>query len=209
VSGIILAATLLTLDASPAAGQEAPPGPQVLAIDPGASELTVHVGKAGLFSFVGHEHEVAARRLAGQVVVNSSEPGRSTVSLRVETAGLIVVAGSEPPQDVPKVQETMCGPRMLDVGRFPQIAFDSTRVEATPRADGGWNAVITGSLRIRDVTRLVRVEARVEVHPGRLVATGKAVVRQTDFGIQPVTVAGVVRVRDELAIAWRIVARSP
>ena len=174
------------------------------------SEITVHVGKAGLLSFAGHAHEIAAHRVAGQVVVDPSEPGRSSVSLRVETAGLVVVGGdSESSQDVPKIQETMSGPRVLDVGRFPEIAFDSTRVEATKRPDGGWNAVITGSLRIRDVTRPMRVEMRVEVQPGRLVGTGKAVVRQTDFGIQPVTVAGVIRVKDELAITWRIVARSP
>jgi polyisoprenoid-binding protein YceI len=208
VPGTILAVALALLGTPLAAAQGAPQGPQVLEVDAAASEVSVHVGKAGLFSFAGHAHEVAARRLAGQVVVDLDRPGRSTVSLRLGTAGLAVVGDSEPPQDVAKIQETMSGPRVLDVARFPEITFDSTRVEVTRRPDGGWDAVITGSLRIRDHARPVRVEARVEVQPGGLVATGKAVVRQTDFGIQPVTVAGVIRVKDELAVTWRIVARS-
>jgi len=203
----VLAAVLALADAPQAVNPGMPKGPQVLEVDAGASEVTVHVGKAGLLSFAGHTHEVAAHRLAGQVVVDPSEPGRSSVSLRVEAAGLTVVADSESPQDVPKVQETMSGPRVLDVGRFPEIAFDSTRVEATQRSDGGWDAVVTGSLRIRDRARPIRVEGRVEVRQGRLVAIGKVSVRQTDFGIQPVTVAGVVKVKDELVVSWRIVAR--
>ena len=38
----------------------------------------------------------------------------------------------------------------------------------------------------------------------RLVASGRTTLRQTDFGITPISKAGVVKVRDEIAVDWRI-----
>ena len=38
--------------------------------------------------------------------------------------------------------------------------------------------------------------------------TGKFTIKQTDFGIKPVSVGGVVKVKDELAISFTIVARE-
>jgi len=208
--GRLLPAVLLaSIAAAALAGGEEAPGPVALELDGAASELTVHVGKAGLFSFAGHEHDVRALRLTGRVVVDAQAPGGSSVSLRVESASLTVSPGSEPAGDLAKVQATMSGPQVLDAARFPEIAFDSTGVEAARRAEGTWDAVVTGNLRIREVTRPVRLEVRVEMQAGRLVASGKAVLKQTDFGIRPVSVGGVVRVRDELDVAWRLVARSP
>jgi polyisoprenoid-binding protein YceI len=202
------AAALLTAVASVASPEDMA-GVGVFEIDPGASELTVHVGKAGLFGFAGHEHDLTARRLAGRVVVNLAEPARSTVSLRVESRGLVVTGGTGPAGDIPKVQETLSGPRVLDVGRFPEIAFDSTAVEARRAPDGTWDTVITGDLRIRDVTRPVHLPMRVEARAGSILVTGRTTVRQTDFGIRPVSVGAVIRVKDEVEIAWRMLGRSP
>jgi len=42
--------------------------------------------------------------------------------------------------------------------------------------------------------------------PRRYAGTTK--VRQTAFGIKPISVAGVVNVKDELEITWRVVARA-
>jgi hypothetical protein len=42
-----------------------------------------------------------------------------------------------------------------------------------------------------------------------LTATGRTVIGQKDFGIQPVSAAGgTVKVKNELAIEYRIVARA-
>jgi hypothetical protein len=38
--------------------------------------------------------------------------------------------------------------------------------------------------------------------------SGETALRQTDFGLQPVSVAGVVKVKDELGLALTIVARA-
>jgi hypothetical protein len=41
-----------------------------------------------------------------------------------------------------------------------------------------------------------------------LTASGKTVLRHDQFGMQPVSVAGVVKVKNEIAIDYRIVARG-
>jgi hypothetical protein len=47
---------------------------------------------------------------------------------------------------------------------------------------------------------------RVEVGGDTLKASGQLVLRQTEYGITPVTVAGVVKVKDELKIDYAFVA---
>jgi hypothetical protein len=48
----------------------------------------------------------------------------------------------------------------------------------------------------------------VEVAGETLTASGKTVLRQTDFGMKPVSVGGVVNVKNELGVDFRIVARA-
>jgi hypothetical protein len=53
-------------------------------------------------------------------------------------------------------------------------------------------------------TKATAPEDVIEDHP---VATGATTIRQTDFGITPISVAGVVKVKNELALRWGLVGR--
>ncbi len=50
-----------------------PLGSTTYAVDAEASHVVVHVDKAGLFSFAGHTHEVAAPVASGLVTVDSDD----------------------------------------------------------------------------------------------------------------------------------------
>jgi polyisoprenoid-binding protein YceI len=64
------------------------------------------------------------------------------------------------------------------------------------------------ALTLRGKTRSVTVPVEVRLSADRLTANGRATVRQTDFGIRPVTaLAGTVKVKDEVDIVFNIVAR--
>jgi hypothetical protein len=52
----------------------------------------------------------------------------------------------------------------------------------------------------------VALPLRVELSGDTLTANGRLVLRQSEYGISPVTVAGVVKVKDELTIDYAIVA---
>ncbi len=177
-------------------------------VDPAASDFRISVGKRGLFSFAGHEHEVRATGIEGVIVANREAPARSSVSLRFDTSGLKVGGQGEPPEDVPKVQAKMAGPAVLDVVKFPEITFQSTGVEGRLVPDGSWNLRVTGDLTIKGVRRSLVLPLRVNLAAGVLTATGQVVLKQTDFGLSPVSVAGVVKVKNELGLDYKIVARS-
>ena len=192
---------LWVLAANPAGAEEA------FVVDAAASSFRISVGKSGLFSFAGHEHQVLATAIEGRIVVNREEATRSSVNLRFETSGLKVEGQGEPAEDVPKVQAKLTSPEVLNVAQFPEVTFRSTAVEARQSPDGSWNLRVTGDVTIKGVSRSLVLPLRAHLAEGVLTATGQTVLKQRDFGITPVSVAGVVKVKNELGLDYKIVAR--
>jgi polyisoprenoid-binding protein YceI len=176
-------------------------------IDPAKSVATIHVGKDGAFSFMaGHTHEVRGPIEAGSVDVDPDAPARSHVRLVIASSGLKVLAAGEPEGDPPKVQEAMQGDKVLDAQRYPKITYESTSVTLTSRQASLLELSVTGRLTIRDVTQTVTAPVHVELAGGGLTANGRFEIKQSAFGIKPVSVAGVVAVKDALGIDFSIVA---
>jgi polyisoprenoid-binding protein YceI len=214
----------------PAAGRQVSAA-ETFAIDPAASQVTIDVGKAGVLSFAaGHTHQVVGPIESGTVVFDREDPTRSRVHIIIATAALKVAGQGEPPGDVPKVQAAMDSDKVLDVARYPRIVFESTsaapskpstapssppsHARSAPPASAArdlqsanaLNLTIEGRLTIRDVTRSVSVPVQVELAGESLTTTGRFSVRQTAYRITPISVAGVVTVKDALDIRFRIVA---
>jgi polyisoprenoid-binding protein YceI len=182
--------------------------PRAFAIDPAASQVVVRVGKTGLLQFAGHEHEVILPVSKGTAVIDAAQIDRSSIELTFDAAGARVTGRGEPAKDVPKVQATMVGPECLDTGRFPTIRFVSESVSAKAGSSAGQDVTIRGTLTLHGVSRETTVSAHVVIDPRSVTASGTFAVKQSDFGIKPVTVAGVVKVDDQLAVAWRLVGRA-
>ena len=126
-----------------------------------------------------------------------------------EATALKVTGKGEPPDDVPEVQRVMLSDQVLDVKRFPTITFQSRQVAVVKQANQ-LTLGITGDLTIRGVTRPVDVPVTVELATDGLRANGRATVRQSQFGIRPVTAgAGMVRVKDEVDVVLSVTARRP
>jgi polyisoprenoid-binding protein YceI len=101
----------------------------------------------------------------------------------------------------------MAGPRVLDVARFAAVEFRSGKVEGRPISPGSYEVAVTGELSLHGVSKSLRLPARVELSADVIVASGRTALRQTDFGMEPVSVGGVVKVRNELAVEFRVLAR--
>jgi len=67
--------------------------------------------------------------------------------------------------------------------------------------------MVTGQLTLRNVTRSIAVPVTVRMEGNTLTATGRFPVKQTDYGIKPVSVAGLVSVKDTLNVSFTIVGR--
>jgi polyisoprenoid-binding protein YceI len=159
------------------------------------STLTIHVGKTGAFSGLGHEHEVRAPIHSGSVDTGS----HPTVEVHVDARALRVIDKDDSEKDRAEVQKTMLGPEVLDSERHQEIVFKSTAAE--PAGQGRWT--LRGNLTLHGLTRPVTVE--VTLKDGRY--TGEAIVKQTDFGIKPPGKAGV-RAKDEVRIEFDVLLSS-
>ena len=160
-------------------------------IDTQKSTLTIHVGKTGVFSGLGHEHEVRAPIQSGTADTGS----HPAVEIRVDARELRVIDKDASDKDRAEVQKTMLGPEVLDSERHPEIVFKSTAAE--PAGQGRWK--LRGNLTMRGQTRPVTVQVTLKDFR----YAGQAIVKQTDFGIKPPGRAGV-RAKDEVRIDFEV-----
>lgn len=199
-------ATWLVAQAVAPAGR----GPTVLTIDPGESRVTILVGKAGVMSFAGHAHEVVAPAVRGRVTFDPMDWPHATVSLQFDAAALRVTGKGEAAADVPTVEKTMLGAQVLDVEHFPTIAFQSRHVSVVIATGGPAALTIDGDMTLHGKTRPMTIRASASVDAsGRVTATGAFTLKQTDFGIAPITAAGgTIRVKNDLDIQF-VLKASP
>ena len=178
-------------------------------VDPAQSRATIQIGKAGALSFIaGHKHEVSGPIQTGSVDLDLDTPSRSHVQLVIASSDLKVSAAGEPSGDAPKVQEAMESEKVLDIARHPKIKYESTSVTVKSRRGNVLDLSITGQLTIRDISQAVSAPVRVELADSGLTANGRVDIKQSAFGIKPISVGGVVAVKDEIAINFSIVAKK-
>jgi polyisoprenoid-binding protein YceI len=166
-------------------------------IDTGHSTLTVFVYKSGLFSAFADNHVIKAPLASGSI----SEESSPRVELAVHAADLSVIDPGVSADRRAEVQTRMLGPEVLDTAKFPDITFTSETI--VPAGKDRWN--VNGRLTIHGQTRAItffvtRVNGRYR---------GDVAIKQRDFGIEPITIAGgTVKVKDELKIQFDLVVRS-
>jgi polyisoprenoid-binding protein YceI len=96
---------------------------------------------------------------------------------------------------------------VLETGKYPEIVFRSTGVSATKLAEGKYKARISGNLSLHGETRGIEVNAEIDLSANSLRARGEIPLKQTSFGIKPVSIAGgTVKVKDEVKLSFDIVA---
>lgn len=155
--------------------------------------MTIHVYKTGLFSALGHNHEIGASIDSGKVQPSESP----SVELRVDARKLRVLDPDASDDTRAQVQKTMLGPDVLDSDRLPEIHFQSTAVEAS----GANHWTVRGNLDLHGQSHPVAVD--VTLKDG--IYRGSAAFKQTEFGIKPVSVAGgTVKIKDEVKIDFEI-----
>jgi polyisoprenoid-binding protein YceI len=173
--------------------QVAAGSPDSRQIDGAHSTLTVHVHKSGFLSAFGHNHEIQAPIQSGEV----KESDNPSVDLRVDARKLQVLDPETSEGTRAQIQDTMQGTQVLDVDHFPEIHFQSTSVE--PKGPGHW--IVHGNLELHGKDHPIDVEVTREGETYR----GSAGLKQTDFGIAPVSVAGgTVKVKDEVKIEFKV-----
>jgi len=145
------------------------------------------VGKTGLFSAAGHEHSVSAPISNGAISI-----GERRVWFEIESARMTVL--DEKDRDA--IQSTMQN-KVLESSTFPVIRFESSSVQNA----GGGKLTVVGNLTLHGRTKSIVVSVREE--GGEYL--GETQVKQTDFGIEPVSAAGgTIKIKNELKVEFKI-----
>jgi polyisoprenoid-binding protein YceI len=161
------------------------------------STMTVHVYRSGLFSFAGDNHEIQAPIAAGTV-----DEAARTVEFTVDVRRMRVLDPNLSADKRSQVQEKMLSSDVLDPDRYPEIKFRSTKVELK----GGHALSVSGNLTLHGQMRRLNVSVVSSQRRYR----GSATLKQTEFGIKPISIAGgAIKVKDEVRIDFEIVTRQP
>ena len=187
----LLLATLLSLTSTASVRAEG------RSIDPAQSTLDVFVYKSGLFSALADNHVIRAPIAEGRV----NDEGALSVELTVKSAGLTVMDPGLSADKRADVATRMHGPDVLDSAQHPTIRFVSQRI--TAEGPNQWR--VAGELTLHGVSR--PVSGLVTSRDGHY--RGTISIRQRDFGIRPISIAGgAVKVKDEVRVAFDIVTIS-
>jgi polyisoprenoid-binding protein YceI len=144
-------------------------------------------------SFAGHDHVIDAPTSEGWI-----DEQKRTVELTIKAATLEVLDPEESEKNRIQIRKDMLGPKLLDAERFPTISFRSTSLTQIDRD----TASVIGILTVHGVNK--EVKATVKNTGNRYVGTAK--LKQSDYGMTPVSVAGgTIKVKDEVKIEFNIV----
>ena len=199
-------ALLLAGSGAGAAGAASAP----LQIDMTRSYIVAKAGKAGVLGFLGHKHGVLATAWEAEVSYDAGAPETSSIAVVVTAAQLVVdteearrrarlVTDGPSETDRPGIQSRMLE-EVLDVERHATIQFRSDRVEA--RGDNRLR--VHGQMTLAGATRPVEADVWVRAMEEFTLFSARFAIKQTDFGIDPVSIGGMVKVADEIEIRFEL-----
>jgi hypothetical protein len=165
-------------------------------LDMQRSTITIHVGKSGMLSAAAHDHTIIAPISSGTV----RESTAPHIELTIETAKMTVKPDPKIDAKDQATIQTHMEEMVLETKKYPEIAFRSSRIERI--ADGQWK--VDGDLSLHGVTKPVSLNVKQSGDSW----TTHTVLKQTDFGIKPISIGGgMIKVKNEVEIDFQMFAR--
>ena len=177
------------------------------ALDPAASTFTAQAFAEGLFSAFGHDPVIGIKDFSGEVEFEAGTFANAWLRLTIRTGSLIVV-NSIKEKDRHEIEQTM-HEQVLQTRQYPEIKFQSNNVLLSRSGEGRYRARVIGDLTLHGVTQNnLWINGEVTVVPEGLKAKGEFSLKQTDYKIKLVSVAGgVLKIKNELKCSFDILAR--
>ncbi len=99
--------------------------------------------------------------------------------------------------------------QVLEVTKYPEIMYEAPVLSITSLGDSLYSAALEGNLTLHGVTCRQQVTARIAVFGTMLRASGEFTLKQTDYQIKLISVAGgAIKLKDELKLSFEMVARE-
>jgi len=176
--------------------------PAVFSIVPGESQVTYEVGE----TFLGENRFNVAigvtPQIEGQIMGDLTDP-RSVV------LGPVVVDISQFKSDSDR-RDNKIRSDFLQSTQFPLATFKPTQIEGVPDEYTAGEPVtlqILGDLTVKETTLPVTFETTVQLEGDTLTGEATTTILMSDFGIGPISLAGMLQTEDEVKITFNFVAR--
>lgn len=187
---------------------------QLFDVSSAQSDVRIHVFRGGLAPTRGKNHVIAVRGLEGFVALHSELPTDAVFALRfalsdleldppemrAETGGSFAQPLTQ--EQIDGTRDNMLGDSVLNAERHPMVVLQSERIE------GDWPILVARvAVTLHGETQPVVSLMTVTRSDNVMVIEGSLVLRQTDFGITPMSVlGGLIGLQDPLAITFHIQA---
>jgi len=189
-----------------AAPQEAEHSRARFVIDARRSRFTVQAFATGVLSAMGHSPTIGIRTFSGEVEFDPEGPAAGSLRLTIQAESLEL---QDDISDLDRREmERLMKDQVLEVARYPGIGYESSAIEVKRLNESLYTATIDGELSFHGVTRRQTLAARIVDSGDMLRASGDFILKQSDFQIKPVSVAGgALRLKDEIKFAFEMIAR--
>jgi polyisoprenoid-binding protein YceI len=177
----------------------------VYSVDPAKSRFQVKATASGMLSSFGHNPVIAIRRFTGEARFHAQAPERSSLRIEIDATSL-AIAGDVNEKDRIEMDRAM-KEDVLEIDRYPAIRFEGSDTQAIKITEGMYRVALAGKLSLHGVEKNVEFPCNVTAAEDNLRANGEFSIRQTDYQIKLVSVAGgALKLKDELKFTFDIVA---
>ncbi|MEJ6007607.1 hypothetical protein WG899_18825 [Paucibacter sp. AS339] len=193
-------------------------GQPPLTVDAAASSVRIHVFRAGRAARLGHNHVLSVPKLHGLVLAppdasGSLEGAAFELSFRLDELELDAPAARAAlgpgwasqlsAEAIAATRANMLGPAGLQAEAYPLVRLRSLEIRgAAPKLS------VLLEIELHGQRRQQWLALHAEPQAQRLQARGALVLRQSDFGLTPFSVAGgLLAVQDELLIEFDLLAK--
>jgi polyisoprenoid-binding protein YceI len=175
-------------------------------IDTTVSRFTVQAFAGGILSALGHNPKFVARDFTGEVSFDPNVPNGASLTMNLRPSSL-TLADDVSDSDRRTMERTMHDD-VLEDSKYTEIVYRCPKASARPVGGGQFEVALNGELTLHGVTRPQTISAKVSSTGTLLRAFGAFTVRQSEYGIKLVSVAGgTLKVKDELKCTFDITGR--
>ncbi len=182
-------------------------------LNPANSTIRIYVFRGGSFPRLGHNHVLSAPQFTGYAHIPASGIKDARVDLEfrldqleIDNPAIRATLGSAytstmNTEAIAGTRTHMLGEENMQAERFPYVRIGSMHIVG--EAPG---LAATVSVEMHGHQREMQLPLSVEGLPEQLAVSGTLILRQSDFGIKPYSVAGgLLAVQDEVVVEFKLV----
>lgn len=177
-------------------------------VDAAASTFTVQAFAEGLFSAFGHDPMFGVKDFQGEAEFVPGTFENASLKLTVKANSLAVVNDVKEKDRLD--MERMMRDEVLETEKYPEIVFQSSNISLSRSGPDRYRARVIGDLTLHGVTQKnIWLNGEVSLTPDGLRAKGDFTLKQADYKIKLVSVAGgTLKIKNEVKGSFDILARS-